>query len=183
MLTSHTPQTGYLQLILTIHHSLYVVQSLSLVQLFEIPWIAAFQASPSFTISWNWLKLMSSESMMPSNHLILYCSLILLPLIFQSIRVFSNESAVCIWQSIGASASASGLPKSIQDWFPLGLIGLIPLLSKGLSRVFSSTTVGKHHFFSAQPSLCSSSHIHTWLLENSSFDYMDLCQQRNVSAF
>ena len=67
-------------------------------------------------------------------------------------------------QSIEASASASVLPKYIQDWFPLGLIGLI-LLSKGLSRVFSNTTVWKHWFFGTQPSLWSNSHIHTWLLE------------------
>ena len=68
-------------------------------------------------------------------------------------------------QSIGASASASVLPKNIQGWFPLGLTGLISLQSKGLSRAFSSTTVGKHQFFSAQPSLWSNSHICTWLLE------------------
>ena len=68
-------------------------------------------------------------------------------------------------QSIGASASASVLPMSIQGWFPLGLTGLISLLSKGLSWVFSSTTVRKHQFFSAQPSLWSNYHTHTWLLE------------------
>ena len=69
-------------------------------------------------------------------------------------------------QSIGASASASVLPMNIQGWFPLGLTGLISLLSKGLSRVFSSTTVQKYRFFSAQPSLWSNSHILTQLLEN-----------------
>ena len=68
-------------------------------------------------------------------------------------------------QSVGASASASVLPMNIQDWFPLGLTGLITLQSKGFSRVFSNTTVQKHQFFSAQPSLWSNSHIHTWLLE------------------
>ena len=67
--------------------------------------------------------------------------------------------------SIGASASASVLPMNIQDWFPLGLTGLISLQSKGLLRVFSNTTVQKHHFFNAQLSLWSNSHIHTWLLE------------------
>ena len=66
---------------------------------------------------------------------------------------------------IGASASASALPMNIQDWFPLGWTGLIALLSKGLSKVFSNTTVQKHQFFSTQPSLRSSSHICTWLLE------------------
>ena len=76
-------------------------------------------------------------------------------------------------QSIGISASASALPINIQNWFPLGLAGLISLQSKGLSRVFSSTTVQKHQFFSAQLSLWSNSHIHTW--KNHSFDYMALC--------
>ena len=68
-------------------------------------------------------------------------------------------------QSIGASASASVLPMNIQDWFPLGWTGWISLQSKGLSRVFSNTTVQKHQFFNAQPSLWSNSHIHTWLME------------------
>ena len=68
-------------------------------------------------------------------------------------------------QSIGASASASVLPMNIQDWFPLGWTGWISLQSKGLSRVFSNTTVQKHQFFNAQLSLWSNSHIHTWLLE------------------
>ena len=68
-------------------------------------------------------------------------------------------------QSIGASASSSVLPTNIQDWFPLGLTGLISLLAKWLSRVFSSITVQKHQFFSTQPSLWSNSHIHIWLLE------------------
>ena len=68
-------------------------------------------------------------------------------------------------QSIGVSASGSVLPMNIQDWFPLGLTGLISLLSKWLWRVFSSTTVQKHQFFGAQLSLWSNSQIHTWLLE------------------
>ena len=75
-------------------------------------------------------------------------------------QLFSSDG-----ESIGASASASVLPKNIQDWFPLGLTGLISLLSKGLSRVFSSTTVLKHQFISTQPSLWPSSHIHKWLLK------------------
>ena len=66
---------------------------------------------------------------------------------------------------LGVSASASGLPMNIQDWFPLGRTSWISLQSKGLSRVFSDTTVQKHQFFSAQLSLWSNSHIHTWLLE------------------
>ena len=83
-------------------------------------------------------------------------------------RVVSNELAWLFQsggQSIGASYSASVLPMNIQGWFPLGLTVLISLQSKGLSRVFSSTIVKKHQFFSAQPSLWSNSHIHTWLLE------------------
>ena len=68
-------------------------------------------------------------------------------------------------RSIGVSASASALPMNIRDWFPLGLTGLISLQSKGLSRIFSNTTVQKHQFFSTQLSLSSNSHIHKWLLE------------------
>ena len=73
-------------------------------------------------------------------------------------------------QSIGVSVSASVLPVNIKGWFPLGLTCLISLLSKGLSRVFSSTTVQKHQFFSAQPSLWSSSHTRTWLLDYRHFN-------------
>ena len=129
-----------------------VVQSLSHVWLFATPWTAAHQTSLSFTISRNWLKLMSIELLMPSNRLILCNPLLLLLSIFPSIRVFSNELALRIrWQSIGASVSASVLPMTIWGWFPLELTGLIFLLSKGLSGVFSSTTVWRHQFFGAQP--------------------------------
>ena len=87
-------------------------------------------------------------------------------------------------QSIGASVSASVLPMNMQGWFPLGLTGLISLQSKGLSRVFSNTTVQRHQFFSALSSLWFSSHIHTWLVDkNRSFDYTDLCQKSYVSDF
>ena len=86
----------------------FFVQSLSRVQLFGISWITACQASLSFTISWSLLKLMSIESVIPSNYLILCCPLLLLPSIFRSIRGFSNESALHIrWPSIGVLASAS----------------------------------------------------------------------------
>ena len=78
-------------------------------------------------------------------------------------------------QIIGTSTSASVLPMNIQDWFPLGRTGLISLWSKGLSSVFSSTTVQKHQFFSAQPSLWSNSHIVHDYWKNYSFDYTDLC--------
>ena len=85
--------------------------------------------------------------------------------IFPSIRVFSNESALCICgQSIGASVSASVLPMNIQDWSPLGLTGWLSLQSRGLSRIFSNITVQKHKFFGAQLSLESNSHIHKKLL-------------------
>ena len=90
-------------------------------------------------------------------------------------------------QNIGASASASFqwifLPMNIQDLFPLGWIGWISLQSKGLSRVFSNTTVQKHQFFGTQSSLWSNSHIHTWLWKSHGFDYADLCWQCDVSVF
>ena len=109
---------------------------------------------------------MSIESVMLSNHLILCCPLLLLPSVFPSSKVFYNESPLHLGgQCIGASASASVLPVNIQGWFPFGLTALISLLSKGLSRVFSSTTIWKHQFFGSQPSLWFSYHIHTWLLE------------------
>ena len=118
------------------------------------PMTAARQASLSFVISQSLLKFLSIESAMPSNHLILYCSPLLVLSIFPSIRVFSSELALHIsGQSSGASASASVLPMNIQDWFSLGWTGWISLQSKGLSKVFSNTTVQKHQFFSAQLSL------------------------------
>ena len=144
------------------------VQLLSHVWLFATPWTAECQDSLSITNSQSLLKFMCIESVMPSypSHLILCRPLLLLPSIFPSIRVFSSESALCIsGQSTRTSASASVLSMNIQDWFPLGLTGLISLQSKGLSRVFSSTTVRKYQFFGAQPSLWSNSHICTWWLE------------------
>ena len=130
------------------------------------PWTAGQEASLSFNISRSLLKLLSIESVMSSNHLILCHPLLLLPSIFPSIRVFSNESVLCIsGQSIGVSASPSLLLMDIQGWFPLGLTSLISLLSRGLSRVFSNTTVQKHQFFNTQPCLWSNSYIHMWLLE------------------
>ena len=126
---------------------LFVVWWLSHVWLFVIPWTAAYHASLSLVISQSLPKFMSFELVMPFNHLILCLPLYLLLSIFSSIRVFSNEPALHIrWPKYWASASASVLPMSIQGWFPLGLTGLITLLSKGLSRFFSSTTVQKHHW-------------------------------------
>ena len=118
------------------------------------PHAAARQASLSKANSWNLLKLMSTESVMPSNDLILCHPLLLLPSIFPSIRVFSNESGLWIRRPKYWSFSFSISPwMNIQDWFPLGWTGWISLLSKGLSRVFSNTTVQKHQFFRVQLSL------------------------------
>ena len=128
------------------------VQSLSRVLVFLTPWTAACQASLSITNSQSLLKLMSNESVMPSNHLILYHPLLLRPLIFLSIKEMSQLFA-SVGQSIGASASASVLPMNTQDWSPLVLTGWISLLSKGLLSIFSNTTVQKHQFFGAQLSL------------------------------
>ena len=137
--------------------------SLSCVQLFATPWTAAHQASLSITNSWSLLKLMSIESVMPSYHLILCGPLLLLPSIFPSIGSFPmSQFFASGGQSIGVSASTSGLPMNAQDWSPLGWTGWI---TKGLSRVFSNTIVQKHQFFGDQLSLWSNSHIHTWLLE------------------
>ena len=148
------------------------VQSLSNVQLFMTPWNAACQAFPSFTISWSLCKFMSLESVILSKQLILCHPLLLLLSVFPSIRVFSTESALSIrwpkyWSfnfSISPSNEYSGLISFRMDWLDL-------LAVQGLSRVFFSTTVQKHQFFSAQPFLWSSSHIwsgshiHTWLLK------------------
>ena len=142
------------------------VQSLSHVRLFATPWIAAHQASLSITNSRSSLRLTSIKSVIPSSHIILYHPLLLLPPILPSITVFSNESTLRMrWQSTGVSALASFLSKKSQGWSPSEWTGRISLQSKGLSRVFSNTTVQKHQFFGAQPFSQSNSHIHTWPLE------------------
>ena len=159
-----------------------IVQSLSRVRHFVTPCTAARQASLSFTISWNLLKLMSIESVVPFNHLV--------PVVpfssclqsfpasgsFPMSQFFASGS-----QSIGASASDqsfseySGLISFRMDWLDL-------LQSKELSRVFSNTTVKKHQFFGTQLSLLFSSYIHNhW--KNHSSDYTDLCWQSNISTF
>jgi len=150
---SHLPKAP-LPNAITLRLVVSVVQSLNCVQLFATPWTAAPQAPLSFTLSWGLLKIMSIESVMPSNHLTL-CFPLFLPSIFPSIRLFSNESALCIrWPKYWSFSFSISLWMNIQDRFPLGLTSLI-----------SSTTIQKHQFFGAQPSLWSSSHIHTWLLE------------------
>ena len=124
------------------------IQFLSRVQPFAAAWTAACQASLSITNSQSLFKFMSIESVMPSNHLILCQLLLLLPSIFPSIRVFSNESALCIrWPNMGASASV--LPKNSQDWFPLGLTGLISLQSKRFKSLL------QHHSSKASILWCS----------------------------
>ena len=146
--------------------TLLSVQSLSHVRLFVTSWTAAHQASLSITNSWSLLKLMSIESVMPSNHFIICHLLLILPSSFPASESFPmSQLFESGGQSIGASASALVLPMNIKDWFPLGWTGWIFLQSKGLSRVFSNTTVQKHQFFGTQISLESNSHIHTWLLE------------------
>ena len=128
------------------------------------PWIAAQQASLSYTVSQNLLKFMSMPSVMPSSHLIFWHPLLLLPSISPSVRNFSNESAIRIrWQNTGVPISGSFLSVSIQGWLPLRLTGLISFMSKGLS-VFSSTIVQRHQFFDVLSSLWSSSHNWTWPL-------------------
>ena len=134
------------------------VQLLSRVWLFATPWTAACQASMSITNSRSSLKLMSIDSVMPSNHLILCISSVVpfsscpqsLPASgsFPVSQFFASGG-----QSIGASTSASVLPMNIQGWFPLGWTSWISLQSKGLSRVFSNTTVQKHQFLCTQLSL------------------------------
>ena len=152
---------------LHINHStepnVVVVHLLSHVRLFATPWTAARQASLSFNISWSLLRLMSIESVMPSNHLMLFLPFSSCLQSFPASGSFlMNQLFVSGGQSIRASASV--LPMNIQHSFPLGWTGLSPLQSKGLWRVFSNTTVWKHQFFCTQPSLWSNSHIHTWPL-------------------
>ena len=142
-----------------------IVQLLSRVWMFVIPGTAACQASLSFTISWSWLKLMSIESVMPSNHPILCPSLLLLPSIFPSLRVFSNESALCTrwpkyWSfsfSISPSDEYSGLISFRSEWFDLAVQGTLKSLLQ-------------HHSSKALIFWCSAFFIvqlsvHTWLLE------------------
>jgi len=118
------------------------VQLLSRVWLFATPWIAAHQASLSITNSRSSLKLTSIESVMPSSHFILWRPLLLLPPIPPSIRVFSNESTLCMrWPKYWSFSFSIILPKNTQNWSPLEWTGWISLQSKGLSRVFSNTTV------------------------------------------
>ena len=150
---------------LKIHVRFTSIKSLGHARLFVTPWFAARQVSLSITNYRSLLRLTSIESVMPSSLLILCRPLSSCP---QSLLawVFSNESTLCMRWPKYWSFSFSIIPsKNTQDWSPLEWTGWIPLQSKGLSRVFSNTTVQKHQFFGVQPSSQSNSHIHTWLLE------------------
>ena len=142
------------------------VQSLSRVRLFATPWITARQASLSIINSQSLPKLTSIKSVMPSSHLIICCPPSP-PAPNPSQHQGGMMSQLFAWggQSIGFAGSASVPPMNTQDWSPLGWTGCISLQSKGLSRVFSNTTVQKHQFFGSQLSSQSNSHIHTWPLE------------------
>ena len=147
------------------------------------PWTAARQAILSITNSQSLLKLMSIESVMPSNHLILCHPLLFLPSIFPSIRVFPNESVLHIrWPKFWSFSFSISPSNEYQEWFPLGWTGWISLQSKGLSRVFSNTTVKSINSsalsFLYSPTLTS---IHDYW-KNHSFDKTDGCWQNNVSA-
>ena len=162
---------------------LVVVESFSHGWLFTTPWTIARQGSLSFNMSWSFLKLISIELVMPSNHLFLCHPLLLYLQSFPASESFPMSLLFTSdGQSIGASASASVLPMNIQDQFPLGLTGLISLQYKGLSRSPAP------HFESSSSSACSllygptlTSIYDFW--KNHSFDYMDLCQQSDVYAF
>ena len=124
------------------------------------PWTVLRQASLSFTISRSCLKLIALESVMPSDHLILFHPLLLLPSIFPSIRVFSNESALPIrWTKYWSFGYSNSPSNGCSGLISLGLTGLIFLQSRGHSRVLSSTTVQKHQFFGTEPSFWSNSQI------------------------
>ena len=150
---------GLTNLLVTLHQnqsvfSFILVQCLIRVQLFATPWTLARQASLSITNSRSLLKLMSIELVMPSYHLIVCHPLLHLPSIFPSIRVFSNESVLCSrWPKDWSFSFNISPSNEHQDWSPLGWTDLNSLQSKGLSRVFSNTTVQKHQFFGAELSL------------------------------
>ena len=164
-----------------------VVQLLGRAQLSATPWTVAHQASLSFTVSWSLLKLMSIKSVMPSNHLILCCSLLLLPSIFPSIKVFSNESVLCIkwpkyWSfsfTTSPSNEYSGLISFRIDWFYL-----LAVQGDKDSQESSPTAQFKSVNSSALSLLYGptlTSICDYW--KNQSLDYIDFCWQSDVSAF
>ena len=160
------------------------VQSLSRVWFFATPWTPTHHAFLSITNSPSLLKFMSIKLVMPSNHLILCCLLLLLPSIFSNIRVFSNESVLpnrC--QSIGASTSASVLAMNIQNWFPLKLTVLVSFAVQGTLK-----SLLQHHSSKASILQCSAFFMvhlsHPYMIwKNHSFDKADIFWQSHVSAF
>ena len=146
------------------------------------PMDCSMPAFSVFAVSWSLLTFRSVESVKLST---ISSSATFLSFYLQSFPASGSFPMSQFFtlggQRIGASASV--LPVNIHAWFPLWLTGLIFLQSKGLSGIFSSTTVQKHPFFGTQLSLWFNSHIRTWLLENHSFDYMDICCQSDVFAF
>ena len=157
--------------------------NLKLLLLSHVQLFAPHQASLSFTIFQSLLKLMPIEFMRPSNHLILCHPLLLLPLVFPRIRIFSSESDLHIrwpkyWSfnfSISPSSECSGFVSFRIDWFD-------PAVQRTLKSLFQHHS-SKPSIFCAQPSLQSNCHIHTWQWENHSFDDIDLCPQSDASAF
>ena len=147
-------------------------QSLSHVQLFATPWITAGQASPSITNSrsspeWTqWVHIVNSRPLSRWCHPAISSSVVPFSSCPQSLAASESfpMSQLFAWggRSTGVSAWASFLPKKPQGWSPSEWTGWISLQSKGLSRVFSNTTVQKHQFFGVKPSSQSNSHIHTW---------------------
>ena len=166
-------ESGYRQVIV-------IVQLPSRVWLSVTPWTAAHQISLSFAISLSLLKLMSIESVMPPNHLILCHPFLLLPSIFPSIRVFSSESALCVmwpkyWSfSISSSNECSGLITFRMDWFDI----------LAVQGTFKSL---QHYNLKALILQCSAFFMvqisHPYMTTGESFDFMDLCQQSDASAF
>ena len=162
-----------------------VFQSLSHIRLFATPWTSAHQASLSITSSGSPLKPMSIKSVMPSNHLILCRPLLLLPSIFHSIRVFSNELALCIrwsedWSftfNISPCNEFSGLISARTDWFDL--LAVQGTLKSLLQQHSLKSSILQHSaLFMVQLS-----HLYMTTGKSHSFDYIDLCWQSNVSAF
>ena len=142
---------------------------------------AACQASLSFTIFRSLLKLMSSELVMPSNHLILCHPLLLLPSVFPGIRLFSSESALHIrWPKHWSFSFSISFSNEYSELFPLGLTGLISL---GLSRVFSSINLKASILRRSTVFMVQLSRPYMTYWKNRSFDYSHFCQQSDVSAF
>ena len=163
---------------------LVVVQSLTRIWLFASQWTTAHQASLSFTLSCSFLKLMSIELMMPSNHLILCHPLLLLPSV-----VSASGSFPVSWpfasggQSIGASASPSVFPMNIQAWFPLWLIGLISLQFKKFSSLLQCHNLKVSFLRYSTFFMVQLSHPDMTTGKTITLTMTDLCRQSDVSAF